>query len=245
MIRLVRPALSVILALVSFLAMPLSANAASFGEGFAVSGNASPALPSCTEDGVFEEFTLSSLGDPYSDASGQTESLGDNRLALVRGRDRNFPWALKLIDSNGHELRYDSGTSEWIGSDDPAFGDAAQWSTTGLVYGRSSEGRYYVSYDTDAGIFLADAEPGGSVSYIPTDELNDCVEQAAVLKGSVKFNSGSNGSSPTVSAEKVTAIAFTGLNSESILWLVAIGVGAIVSGALVLAGRKRTSRSGS
>ena len=65
-----------VLAVSLCISAPLSASAASYGDGFAVSGNASPALPSCTEEGVFEEFTLSSLGDPYSDASGENEALG-------------------------------------------------------------------------------------------------------------------------------------------------------------------------
>ena len=228
---------------VSFgIASPLSATAASFGDGFAVSGNASPALPSCTEEGVFEEFSLTNLGDPYSDASGETESLGDNSLVLVKGRNSNFPYALKLVDSNGDELRYDSETSEWIGSDEPGFNGAAQWSTTGLVYGRSSEGRYYVSYETDAGVFLADSEPGDSVTYTPTDGLNDCVEQAAVLKGSVKLTSGSGGSGSNDNAEKITAIAFTGLDDQTVAWFVTLGVGSIVSGAVLFARRRRTSR---
>ena len=228
---------------VSFgISSPLSATAASFGDGFAVSGNASPALPSCTEEGVFEEFTLSNLGDPYSDASGENEALGDNSLVLVKGRDPYFPWALKLVDPNGDELRYDSESSEWIGSDDPAFGGAEPWSSTGLVYGRSSEGRYYVSYDTDEGVFLADSDPGDSVSYTPTDDLNDCVEQAAVLKGSVKLDPKSGGSSPTVESAQITAIAFTGLDGETVAVFFALGVGSIVVGAVLFARRRRASR---
>lgn len=230
------------LALSIGVAAPLSATAASFGDGFAVSGNASPSLPSCTEEGVFEEFTLSNLGDPYSDASGENEALGDNSLVLVKGRDPYFPWALKLIDANGDELRYDSDTSEWIGSDDPAFGGAEPWSSTGLVYGRSSEGRYYVSYDTDEGVFLADEDPGDSVSYTPTDELNDCVEQAAVLKGSVKLDPKSGGSSPTVESAQITAIAFTGLDVQTVAGFFALGIGSIVTGAVLFARRRRASR---
>ena len=224
------------------IASPLSATAASFGDGFAVSGNASPSLPSCTEEGVFEEFTLSNLGDPYSDASGENEALGDNSLVLVKGRDPYFPWALKLVDPNGDELRYDSDTSSWIGSDDPAFGGAEPWSSTGLVYGRSSEGRYYVSYDTDEGVFLADSDPGDSISYTPTDDLNDCVEQAAVLKGSVKLDPKSGGSSPTVESAQITAIAFTGLDGETVAVFFALGVGSIVTGAVLFARRRRASR---
>jgi hypothetical protein len=199
-------------------------------------------LPSCTEEGVFEEFTLSSLGDPFSDASGGNESLGSNSLALVKSGDNNFPWALKLLDSNGDELRYDSDTSEWIGSDDPAFNDADQWSSAGLLYGSSSEGRYYVSYDTDEGVFLADSDPGSSVSYTPTEDLNDCVEQAAVLKGSVKFGSGSNNSRATASVVTVSALAFTGLDGETITLFSALGVVAILSGAGLFILRRRTSR---
>ncbi|CAB4872482.1 unannotated protein [freshwater metagenome] len=231
-----------VLAVSLCISAPLSASAASYGDGFAVSGNASPALPSCTEEGVFEEFTLSSLGDPYSDASGENEALGSNSLVLVKGRDRNFPWALKLIDSSGAELRYDSDTSSWIGADDPAFRDAEPWSSSGLVYGRSSEGRYYVSYDTDEGVFLADSDPGDSLSYTPTDGLNDCVEQSAVLKGSVKFKAGSNGSDSTKNAAQVTAIAFTGLDVETVAWFFALGFGAIISGAVLFAWRRRASR---
>ena len=230
------------LALSFGVAAPLSATAASFGDGFAVSGNASPSLPSCTEEGVFEEFTLSNLGDPYSDASGENEPLGSNRLALVKGRDQNFPWALKLIDANGDELRYDSDTSEWIGSDDPAFQDAEQWSSSGLVYGRSAEGRYFVSYDTDEGVFLADEDPGDSVTYTPADGLNDCVEQAAVLKGSVKFEAGSGGSGSSKESAKISTIAFTGLDVEMVAGFFALGIGSIVTGAVLFARRRRASR---
>jgi LPXTG-motif cell wall-anchored protein len=233
---------AVVLAVSFGISAPLSASGASYEDGFAVSGNASPALPSCTEDGVFEEFTLSNLGDPFSDATGGNEPLGSNSLALVKSRDNNFPWALRLISSNGGELRYDSETSEWIGSDDPAFQDAEPWSSAGLVYGRSSEGRYYVSYDTDEGVFLADSDPGASVSYTPTEELNDCVEQAAVLKGSVKLTSGSNGSNSTGSPAIVSALAFTGLDEETVGWFIALGIGSIAGGALLIARRRRTSR---
>jgi hypothetical protein len=224
------------------IASPLSATAAKFDDGFAVSGNASPALPSCTEEGVFEEFTLSSLGDPYSDASGANEPLGSNSLALVKSRDRNFPWALKLIDADGGELRYDSDTSTWIGSDDPAFRDADQWSTAGLLYGRSSEGRYYVSYDTEEGVFLADSDPGASVSYTPTEDFNDCVEQAAVLKGSVNLRSGSSGSTSTDDSPTVSALAFSGLDGETVTLFSTLGVGAILGGAALFVARRRASR---
>jgi hypothetical protein len=223
-------------------AAPLSATAASFDDGFAVSGNASPALPSCTEEGVFEEFTISGLGDPYSDASGANEPLGSNRLALVKSRDRNFPWALKLIAADGGELRYDSDTSTWIGSDDPAFRDADQWSSAGLLYGRSAEGRYYVSYDTEEGVFLADSDPGDSVSYTPTDEFNVCIEQAAVLKGSVRFSAGSSESTPTDDSPTVSALAFSGLDGETVTLFSALGVGAILSGAGLFIARRRASR---
>jgi len=230
------------LALSFGVAAPLSATAASFGDGFAVSGNASPSLPSCTEEGVFEEFTLSSLGDPYSDATGGPEALGDNSLVLTRGRDENFPFALKLVDTNGDELRYDSESSEWVGRDNPAFQDAVQWSSSGLVYGRSAEGRYYVSYDTDEGVFLADSDPGDSVTYTPTDGLNDCVEQAAVLKGSVKFEAGSGGSGSSDGSAKISTIAFTGLDVETITWIFALGIGAVGGGAALIARRRRASR---
>ena len=228
---------------VSFgISSPLSATAASFGDGLAVSGNASPALPSCTEEGVFEEFTLSSLGDPYSDASGENEALGSNSLELVRGDDANFPWALRLVDSDGDELRYDDTTSLWIGSDDPAFGDATPWSSAGLVYGRSTEGQYYVSYETDEGVFLANSTPGDSITYTSSEDLNECVEQAAVLKGSVKLSSGSSGSRSAVDSPTVSALAFSGLDGETVAWFFALGFGAIVGGAVLFARRRRASR---
>ena len=221
---------------------PLSATAATFGDGFAFSGNASPALPSCTEEGVFEEFTFSDMGDPYSDATGGTVPLESNSLELVRGSDPHFPWALRLIDSDGDELRFDSETSTWVGSDDAAFDDASPWSSAGLVYGRSTEGQYFVSYETDEGVFLADSTPGDSITYTSSAELNECVEQAAVLKGSVKLSSGSSGSRSAVDSPTVSALAFSGLDGETVAWFFALGFGAIVSGAVLFARRRCASR---
>lgn len=248
-----------VLSITAVLAAPLAAHAADFGAGNGFSGNASPALPSCTEDGVFEEFTLSNLDDPYSDATGGTVELGSNSLRVVKSGDPYYPNALILVDPDGKELRYDSNTDSWIGKlDGRGFGGMERWSNAGRLYGLYSGGEYYVSADSDEGTFLSTSSHsnGDDVSYTSASNLNDCVEQAAIVKGTIPGakassngsgnKSGSNGSSSGSTGSTTTAtgstgtggLASTGVDASTVAALGGLGVLAIVGGGLLVFRRR-------
>ena len=231
---------------------PIVANAADYGSNTAFSGSASPAIPSCTESGQFESFSLSGLGDPYSDASGGTVDLGSNSLRVVKSNDSHFPKALMLVGPGG-ELRYDLDTDAWVDKSSPAFKDALPFSGPGLLYGIYSGGQFFVSSESGEGVFLASSglSNGDDITYTSDSSLNDCIEQAAVAKGMVKYDKSDKkqGSNQSVSAstqtaatatggESVTDLAETGLDSGLLSGLLAVGLLGLVGGSLLII-RKR------
>ena len=232
------------------IASPMAALAGDYGSNTAFSGSASPSIPSCTESGEFESFSLNSLGDPYSDASGGTVDLGSNSLRVVKSSDSHFPKALSLVGPSG-ELRYDSDSDSWVDKSSPLFKDALPFSGPGLLYGVYSGGQFFVSSESGEGVFLSSTgrSNGDDITYTSDSSLNDCIEQAAVAKGMVKYDksdnkrgsnqtsSGSAQTSTTATAtggETVTDLASTGLDGGLLSGLLAVGLVGLVGGSLLI-----------
>ena len=248
----IRITLAASLALLIFNSSHFAANAADYGSNTAFSGSASPAIPSCTESGQFESFSLNNLGDPYSDASGGEVDLGSNSLRVVKSSDSHFPKALILVGTGG-ELRYDSDSDSWVDKSSPLFKDALPFSGPGLLYGVYSGGQFFVSSESGEGVFLSSTgrNNGDDITYTSDSSLNDCIEQAAVAKGMVKYDKSDKkqGSNQSVSAstqtaatatggESVTDLAETGLDSGLLSGLLAVGLLGLVGGSLLII-RKR------